>query len=126
MYLVTHVRNWSKAQDHDPKCSDDSIVTILWFGKDCTWSETSTMIYLIFGLHPDTWEWVELSGYGDLPPPRDFAAGASVGNGKLVMCVLSLSLSLSLPPLQYTKAKGIEATHSCYWSAPNSMRLYGM
>jgi hypothetical protein len=82
------------------------------------------MIYLLFGLHPDTWEWVELSGYGDLPPPRDFAAGASVGNGKLVMCVLSLSLSFS-SPLQYTKAKGIEATHSCYWSAPNSMRLYG-
>lgn len=36
-------------------------------------------------LDTDTWEWVELSGYGDLPPPRDFAAGASVGNGKLVI-----------------------------------------
>ncbi|XP_057852599.2 protein GLUTELIN PRECURSOR ACCUMULATION 3 isoform X1 [Cryptomeria japonica] len=36
-------------------------------------------------LDTDNWQWTELSGYGDLPPPRDFAAGASVGNQKLVM-----------------------------------------
>lgn len=36
-------------------------------------------------LDTETWQWVELTGYGDLPPPRDFAAGASVGNGKLVI-----------------------------------------
>jgi hypothetical protein len=26
----------------------------------------------------EIWQWVELTSYGDLPPPRDFAAGASV------------------------------------------------
>nr|PNR43968.1 hypothetical protein PHYPA_016351 [Physcomitrium patens] len=36
-------------------------------------------------LDTETWQWVELTGYGDLPPARDFAAGASVGNGKLVI-----------------------------------------
>eukprot|EP01018_Ginkgo_biloba_P016875 Gb_29835 [translate_table: standard] len=36
-------------------------------------------------LDTDIWQWTELSGYGDLPPPRDFAAGAAVGNQKLVM-----------------------------------------
>jgi hypothetical protein len=56
-------------------------------------------------LDTDTWEWVELSGYGDLPPPRDFAAGASVGNGKLVMCVLSLSLS---PPCSILKQEALK------------------
>jgi len=33
----------------------------------------------------ETWQWVELSGYGDLPPARDFAGGASISNSKLVM-----------------------------------------
>ncbi|GBG80044.1 hypothetical protein CBR_g30411 [Chara braunii] len=37
-------------------------------------------------LDTDTWQWVELTGYGDLPPPRDFAAGVSAGNGNLVIC----------------------------------------
>lgn len=36
-------------------------------------------------LDTDIWQWTELSGYGDLPPPRDFAAGAAVGNRKIVM-----------------------------------------
>ncbi|KAG6550536.1 hypothetical protein Mapa_007905 [Marchantia paleacea] len=36
-------------------------------------------------LDTDTWQWAELSGYGELPPPREFAAGASVGNGKIVI-----------------------------------------
>ncbi|KAJ7531669.1 hypothetical protein O6H91_14G053500 [Diphasiastrum complanatum] len=36
-------------------------------------------------LDTDTWQWAELSGYGELPPARDFAAGASVGNGKIVI-----------------------------------------
>ncbi|CAM6115349.1 unnamed protein product [Calypogeia fissa] len=36
-------------------------------------------------LDTDTWQWAELSGYGDLPPAREFAAGVSVGNGKIVI-----------------------------------------
>lgn len=35
----------------------------------------------------ETWQWVELTGYGDLPPPRDFAAGASVGNDSSCVCL---------------------------------------
>jgi hypothetical protein len=34
---------------------------------------------------PETWQWAELSGYGDLPPAREFAAGVSASNGKIVM-----------------------------------------
>lgn len=45
------------------------------------------LLTLFFSMDKETWQWVELSGYGDLPPPRDFSAGASVGNGKLVMWV---------------------------------------
>jgi len=33
----------------------------------------------------DIWQWSELSGFGDLPSPRDFAAASAVGNRKIVM-----------------------------------------
>eukprot|EP00249_Psilotum_nudum_P018031 c26606_g1_i1 orf=196-1587(+) len=36
-------------------------------------------------LDTDIWQWSELTGYGYLPSARDFAAGASLGNGKLVL-----------------------------------------
>ncbi|EFJ22723.1 hypothetical protein SELMODRAFT_416466 [Selaginella moellendorffii] len=36
-------------------------------------------------LDTDTWQWSELTGFGELPCARDFAAGASVGNGKIVI-----------------------------------------
>jgi len=34
---------------------------------------------------PDIWQWSELTGFGDLPSPRDFAAASAVGNRKIVM-----------------------------------------
>ncbi|KAL2943260.1 RING finger protein B [Bienertia sinuspersici] len=37
-------------------------------------------------LDTDIWQWSELTGFGDLPPARDFAAAASIGNQKIVMC----------------------------------------
>ncbi|XP_021731470.1 rab9 effector protein with kelch motifs-like [Chenopodium quinoa] len=37
-------------------------------------------------LDTDIWQWSELSGFGDLPPARDFAAAAPIGNQKIVMC----------------------------------------
>lgn len=37
----------------------------------------------------DIWQWSELTSFGDLPSPRDFAAAASIGNRKIVMWVLS-------------------------------------
>eukprot|EP00850_Spirogloea_muscicola_P010682 SM000063S20072 [mRNA] locus=s63:645048:649445:- [translate_table: standard] len=36
-------------------------------------------------LDTDTWQWVELEGYGELPSPRDFAAGCTMNDGKLVI-----------------------------------------
>lgn len=36
-------------------------------------------------LDTDIWQWAELTGYGDVPSARDFAAGASIGNGKIVL-----------------------------------------
>jgi len=33
----------------------------------------------------DIWQWSELTGFGDLPSPRDFAAASSIGNRKIVM-----------------------------------------
>lgn len=36
-------------------------------------------------LDTDIWQWAELTGYGDPPSARDFAAGAAVGNGKIVV-----------------------------------------
>ncbi|CAO2833241.1 unnamed protein product [Amaranthus hypochondriacus] len=37
-------------------------------------------------LDTDIWQWSELTGFGDLPPARDFAAAAPIGNQKIVMC----------------------------------------
>lgn len=34
---------------------------------------------------PDIWQWSELTGFGDLPSPRDFAAASAIGNRKIVM-----------------------------------------
>lgn len=36
-------------------------------------------------LDTDIWQWAELTGYGDIPSARDFSAGASIGNGKIVL-----------------------------------------
>ncbi|KAG5075466.1 hypothetical protein JHK84_056697 [Glycine max] len=36
-------------------------------------------------LDTDIWQWSELTGFGDLPSPRDFAAASAVGNRKIVM-----------------------------------------
>jgi len=36
-------------------------------------------------LDTNIWQWTELSGYGDLPPPHDFVVGTVVGNRRIVM-----------------------------------------
>uniref|UniRef100_A0A1D1YMC3 RING finger protein B n=1 Tax=Anthurium amnicola TaxID=1678845 RepID=A0A1D1YMC3_9ARAE len=36
-------------------------------------------------LDTDIWQWSELTSYGDLPSPRDFAAASALGNRKIVM-----------------------------------------
>ncbi|XP_027364128.1 protein GLUTELIN PRECURSOR ACCUMULATION 3 isoform X2 [Abrus precatorius] len=36
-------------------------------------------------LDTDIWQWSELTSFGDLPSPRDFAAASAVGNRKIVM-----------------------------------------
>ncbi|KAK9075121.1 hypothetical protein SSX86_003440 [Deinandra increscens subsp. villosa] len=33
----------------------------------------------------DIWQWSELTSFGDLPSPRDFAAASAIGNQKIVM-----------------------------------------
>ncbi|RZC76869.1 hypothetical protein C5167_000997 [Papaver somniferum] len=33
----------------------------------------------------DIWQWSELTGFGDLPSPRDFASASCIGNRKIVM-----------------------------------------
>ncbi|GAU23548.1 hypothetical protein TSUD_40260 [Trifolium subterraneum] len=42
----------------------------LWYKPECT---------------GNIWQWSELTGFGDLPSPRDFAAASSIGNRKIVM-----------------------------------------
>ncbi|KAL1224337.1 Protein GLUTELIN PRECURSOR ACCUMULATION 3 [Cardamine amara subsp. amara] len=37
-------------------------------------------------LDTDIWQWSELTSFGDLPTPRDFAAAAAIGNQKIVLC----------------------------------------
>ncbi|KAK9735000.1 hypothetical protein RND81_04G176700 [Saponaria officinalis] len=87
----------------------------LWFQPECTGSDSDGEVgpsprafhvaiaidchMFIFGgrsgakrlgdfwvLDTDIWQWSELSGFGDLPPARDFAAAAPIGNQKIVMC----------------------------------------
>ncbi|KAH7289332.1 hypothetical protein KP509_31G070600 [Ceratopteris richardii] len=36
-------------------------------------------------LDTDIWQWAELTGFGDVPSARDFSAGASIGDGKIVL-----------------------------------------
>uniref|UniRef100_A0A5B6YIZ9 Putative rab9 effector protein with kelch motifs n=1 Tax=Davidia involucrata TaxID=16924 RepID=A0A5B6YIZ9_DAVIN len=36
-------------------------------------------------LDTDIWQWSELTSFGDLPSPRDFAATSAIGNRKIVM-----------------------------------------
>ncbi|XP_057979299.1 protein GLUTELIN PRECURSOR ACCUMULATION 3 isoform X2 [Malania oleifera] len=36
-------------------------------------------------LDTDIWQWTELTSFGDLPSPRDFAAASAIGNRKIVM-----------------------------------------
>lgn len=45
---------------------------------------------------PDIWQWSELTSYGDLPSPRDFAAASAIGNRKIVMWVFSYDFLDSL------------------------------
>ncbi|KAL9224976.1 hypothetical protein vseg_000950 [Gypsophila vaccaria] len=87
----------------------------LWFQPECTGSDSDGQVgpsprafhvaiaidchMFIFGgrsgskrlgdfwvLDTDIWQWSELTGFGDLPPARDFAAAAPIGNQKIVMC----------------------------------------
>lgn len=57
-------------------------MSFLWF-LSC-WNNLWWLLLLL----SDIWQWSELTGFGDLPPARDFAAGAPIGNQKIVMCVL--------------------------------------
>ncbi|KAK3228450.1 hypothetical protein Dsin_000331 [Dipteronia sinensis] len=36
-------------------------------------------------LDSDIWQWSELTSFGDLPSPRDFAAASAIGSSKIVM-----------------------------------------
>ncbi|KAK9283839.1 hypothetical protein L1049_012093 [Liquidambar formosana] len=36
-------------------------------------------------LDTDIWQWSELTSFGDLPSPRDFASASAIGNRKIVM-----------------------------------------
>ncbi|KAL3520858.1 hypothetical protein ACH5RR_019007 [Cinchona calisaya] len=36
-------------------------------------------------LDTDIWQWSELTSFGDLPSPRDFAAASAIGNRKIIM-----------------------------------------
>ncbi|KAF8708703.1 hypothetical protein HU200_030085 [Digitaria exilis] len=36
-------------------------------------------------LDTDLWQWSEMTGFGDLPSPREFAAASAIGNRKIVM-----------------------------------------
>ncbi|KAI8563482.1 hypothetical protein RHMOL_Rhmol03G0114000 [Rhododendron molle] len=47
-------------------------------------------------LDTDIWQWSELTSFGDLPSPRDFAAASAIGNLSLEW--MELSVSGSLPP----------------------------
>lgn len=86
----------------------------LWFKPECTGSGSEDQVgpsprafhvaiaidchMFIFGgryagkrlgdfwvLDTDIWQWSELTGFGDLPSPRDFAAASAIGNQKIVM-----------------------------------------
>ncbi|KAG9131117.1 hypothetical protein Leryth_026366 [Lithospermum erythrorhizon] len=86
----------------------------LWFQPDCTGSDSEGQVgpcarafhvsvsidchMFIFGgrsgnkrlgdfwvLDTDIWQWSELTSFGDLPSPRDFAAASAIGNRKIVM-----------------------------------------
>jgi hypothetical protein len=86
----------------------------LWFKPECTGSDSDGEVgpcprafhiaisidchMFIFGgrssskrlgdfwvLDTDIWQWSELTSFGDLPSPRDFAAASSIGNRKIVM-----------------------------------------
>ncbi|PON56333.1 BTB-kelch protein [Parasponia andersonii] len=39
----------------------------------------------IWVLDTDVWQWSELTSFGDLPSPRDFAAASAIANRKIVM-----------------------------------------
>lgn len=47
----------------------------------------------------DIWQWSELTSFGDLPSPRDFAAASSFGNRKIVMWVSIFAFFLSVNSL---------------------------
>ncbi|KAH7853509.1 hypothetical protein Vadar_003393 [Vaccinium darrowii] len=86
----------------------------LWYQPECTGSESDGEVgpsprafhvavsidchMFIFGgrsggkrlgdfwvLDTDIWQWSELTSFGDLPSPRDFAAASAIGNRKIVM-----------------------------------------
>ncbi|OVA05951.1 Kelch repeat type 1 [Macleaya cordata] len=39
----------------------------------------------LLGNDTDIWQWSELTSFGDLPSPRDFASASAIGNRKIVM-----------------------------------------
>ncbi|KAL5710739.1 G protein alpha subunit [Ranunculus cassubicifolius] len=86
----------------------------LWFSPECTGSGSDGLVgpcprafhvavsidcnMFIFGgrcggkrlgdfwmLDTDIWQWSELTSFGDLPSPRDFAAASAIGNRNIVM-----------------------------------------
>ncbi|XP_020087855.1 acyl-CoA-binding domain-containing protein 5 isoform X1 [Ananas comosus] len=86
----------------------------LWYAPECTGSGTDGQVgpsprafhiavaidcnMFIFGgrsgskrlgdfwmLDTDIWQWSELTSFGDLPSPREFAAASAIGNRKIVM-----------------------------------------
>ena len=49
------------------------------------WRSGSKRLGDFWVLDTDIWQWSELTSFGDLPSPRDFAAASAIGNRKIVM-----------------------------------------
>lgn len=50
---------------------------------------------------PDIWQWSELTSFGDLPSPRDFAAASAIGNRKIVMSVVLACFLYQIASIDY-------------------------
>ncbi|KAG0452466.1 hypothetical protein HPP92_025130 [Vanilla planifolia] len=57
----------------------------IWFTPDCTGGGSDGKLGDFWMLDTDIWQWSELTGFGDLPSPREFATASAVGNRKIVM-----------------------------------------
>ncbi|KAK6933505.1 hypothetical protein RJ641_036399 [Dillenia turbinata] len=74
----------------------------LWFQPECTGNGSDGQVgpcprafhvavaidchmFIFGGRSGNIWQWSELTSFGDLPSPRDFAAASSIGNRKIVM-----------------------------------------